>query len=81
MTVCSSRRGNHPGVIVYNQDCNDLLKHTVESRNGKRLRSLRSIDKDIPLPALPMPGDVDIIMGGPPCQAFSGMNRYKVCFG
>ncbi len=25
---------------------------------------------------LPMPGEVEFIMGGPPCQGYSGMNRY-----
>lgn len=24
---------------------------------------------------LPMPGEVEFIMGGPPCQGYSGMNR------
>ena len=26
---------------------------------------------------LPKPGDVDLIAGGPPCQGFSGFNRYR----
>ena len=26
---------------------------------------------------LPRPGDVDLVAGGPPCQGFSGYNRYK----
>ena len=25
----------------------------------------------------PRPGDVDIVIGGPPCQGFSGYNRYS----
>lgn len=33
---------------------------------------LCSKDKD-----LPSPGDVDLIVGGPPCQGFSGYNRYR----
>ena len=27
--------------------------------------------------ALPKPGDVEFIMGGPPCQGYSGMNRFN----
>ena len=36
------------------------------------------MDGEEQLPPLPSPGEVDLIIGGPPCQAFSGMNRYKV---
>lgn len=27
--------------------------------------------------ALPLPGEVDFIVGGPPCQGYSGMNRFN----
>ena len=27
--------------------------------------------------ALPRPGQVDVIVGGPPCQGYSGMNRFN----
>ena len=27
--------------------------------------------------ALPLPGEVEFIMGGPPCQGYSGMNRFN----
>lgn len=27
--------------------------------------------------ALPLPGQVDMIVGGPPCQGYSGMNRFN----
>ncbi|THH12028.1 hypothetical protein EW145_g289 [Phellinidium pouzarii] len=78
--AASSLKTNHPEVEVYNQDCNALLKHAVEQRAGKNPEPLQSLD-DISgrqqLPPLPQPGKVDLIMGGPPCQAFSGMNRYK----
>lgn len=26
---------------------------------------------------LPSPGDVEFMMGGPPCQGYSGMNRFN----
>jgi hypothetical protein len=27
--------------------------------------------------SLPLPGQVDMIVGGPPCQGYSGMNRFN----
>jgi DNA (cytosine-5)-methyltransferase 1 len=29
------------------------------------------------LAGLPAPGEVEFIMGGPPCQGYSGMNRFN----
>jgi DNA (cytosine-5)-methyltransferase 1 len=34
----------------------------------------RMLDRD---KALPRPGDVDVVAGGPPCQGFSGFNRHR----
>jgi DNA (cytosine-5)-methyltransferase 1 len=28
-------------------------------------------------PGIPQPGEVDLVAGGPPCQGFSGYNRYR----
>eukprot|EP00249_Psilotum_nudum_P028887 c38875_g1_i1 orf=998-3520(-) len=44
-------------------DCEDCLKTFVIE--GKRAH------------ILPLPGDVDIICGGPPCQGASGFNRFR----
>ncbi|KAI9459440.1 S-adenosyl-L-methionine-dependent methyltransferase [Lactarius psammicola] len=49
---------------VYNQDCNILLEHAIETDNGKKLAPLRSLDDGRPLPPLPKPGEVDLICGG-----------------
>ena len=72
-------RENHEDTIVYNQDCNVLLKHASEMQEGKNPPPVCSLGKGKEaLPPLPLPGEVDIIIGGPPCQPFSGMNRFKV---
>nr|XP_031545452.1 DNA (cytosine-5)-methyltransferase 1 isoform X2 [Vicugna pacos] len=59
-------RLNNPGSTVFTEDCNVLLKlvmagETTNSRGQK----------------LPQKGDVEMLCGGPPCQGFSGMNRFN----
>jgi len=57
---------NHPDAVVFCDDCNDVLKRAIEaqrvSKSGQRL---------------PRPGEVTALAGGPPCQGFSGMNRFN----
>ncbi|KAK7693946.1 hypothetical protein QCA50_003520 [Cerrena zonata] len=73
-----SFQASHPHATVYNQSCNLLLKHameTFEDQSPKPLKSLHKVSKE--LPSMPMPGEVDFICGGPPCQSFSGMNHHR----
>ncbi|KPJ15240.1 DNA (cytosine-5)-methyltransferase 1 [Papilio machaon] len=57
---------NNRNCTVYNEDCNALLKDVMSgathSKGGLRL---------------PMQGEVELLCGGPPCQGFSGMNRFN----
>lgn len=57
---------NNKSCIVFNEDCNALLK-TVMSGAKHSANGLR----------LPMQGEVELLCGGPPCQGFSGMNRFN----
>lgn len=57
---------NNPNSTVFVEDCNHLLKlamsgNTINSKNQR----------------IPQKGEVDFICGGPPCQGFSGMNRFN----
>ncbi|KAL1124037.1 hypothetical protein AAG570_001807 [Ranatra chinensis] len=59
-------RLNNPKAIVYNEDCNHILKLVMngETRTDKGQK-------------LPLKGEVELLCGGPPCQGFSGMNRFN----
>lgn len=57
---------NNKNCIVFNEDCNALLKDAMagatHTAGGLRV---------------PMQGEVELLCGGPPCQGFSGMNRFN----
>ncbi|KAI8508772.1 DNA (cytosine-5)-methyltransferase 1 [Branchiostoma belcheri] len=59
-------RLNNPDCTVFTDDCNILLQLVMEgattNSTGQRL---------------PQKGDVELLCGGPPCQGFSGMNRFN----
>ncbi|XP_006875222.1 PREDICTED: DNA (cytosine-5)-methyltransferase 1 [Chrysochloris asiatica] len=59
-------RLNNPGSTVFTEDCNVLLKLVMagEETNSRGQK-------------LPQKGDVEMLCGGPPCQGFSGMNRFN----
>uniref|UniRef100_A0A803VZK7 DNA (cytosine-5)-methyltransferase 1 n=1 Tax=Ficedula albicollis TaxID=59894 RepID=A0A803VZK7_FICAL len=59
-------RLNNPGSTVFTEDCNVLLKLVMA---GEKTNSLGQ--------KLPQKGDVEMLCGGPPCQGFSGMNRFN----
>ena len=57
---------NNPRATVFSEDCNVLLRKVMDGDptddKGQRL---------------PQKGDVELMCGGPPCQGFSGMNRFN----
>ncbi|KAG0339389.1 DNA (cytosine-5)-methyltransferase 1 [Podila horticola] len=69
-------RHNFPNATVYNDDANELLRRAIAQGKGETLPERKDFASK-PLPPMPQPGDVDMIYCGPPCQGFSGMNRYQ----
>ena len=59
-------KANNPDCTVFTEDCNVLLDLAMKGKetNGKGQR-------------LPRKGEIDLLCGGPPCQGFSGMNRFN----
>ncbi|KAK6939353.1 DNA (cytosine-5)-methyltransferase 1, replication foci domain [Dillenia turbinata] len=75
---------NHPESLVFINNCNVILRAIMEkcgdiddcvsTQEAAELAASLG-EKDIE--NLPMPGQVEFINGGPPCQGFSGMNRFN----
>ncbi|GFV05306.1 hypothetical protein TNCV_225171 [Trichonephila clavipes] len=59
-------RLNFPNCAVFTEDCNELLKMVMDG-NETQFKGQH----------LPQKGEVECITGGPPCQGFSGMNRFN----
>ncbi|ESN92163.1 hypothetical protein HELRODRAFT_116156 [Helobdella robusta] len=59
-------RLNNPSCTVFSDDCNELLSLAI---SGSEFNSTGQ--------RLPKRGDVELLCGGPPCQGFSGMNRFN----
>ncbi|ESQ32376.1 hypothetical protein EUTSA_v10003514mg [Eutrema salsugineum] len=75
---------NHPESTVFVNNCNVILRAIME-KGGDQDECISTKEAD-ELAAkldedqkrtLPLPGQVDFINGGPPCQGFSGMNRFN----
>ncbi|XP_024387799.1 DNA (cytosine-5)-methyltransferase 1A isoform X2 [Physcomitrium patens] len=75
---------NHPETNVFCENCNVILRCIME-RGGDSDECLSTPDaqemasalSDEKKKLLPAQGEVDFINGGPPCQGFSGMNRFN----
>ncbi|CAH8337110.1 unnamed protein product [Eruca vesicaria subsp. sativa] len=77
-------RKNHPETKVFVDNCNVILRAIME-KCGDQDECISTAEAD-ELAAkldedqkrtLPVPGQVDFINGGPPCQGFSRMNRFS----
>ncbi|WVZ14483.1 hypothetical protein V8G54_012049 [Vigna mungo] len=77
-------KANHPEALVFINNCNVILRAVMEkcgdvddcistTEAAELAAKLDEKEKS----SLPMPGEVDFINGGPPCQGFSGMNRFS----
>ncbi|KAH7979028.1 hypothetical protein HPB49_007864 [Dermacentor silvarum] len=59
-------RLNFPDATIFTDDCNRLLRLVMDGETVNEHGQ-----------TLPQKGDVELLCGGPPCQGFSGMNRFN----
>ncbi|XP_011881443.1 PREDICTED: DNA (cytosine-5)-methyltransferase PliMCI-like [Vollenhovia emeryi] len=65
--AANAYRLNNPKTTVFSMDSNQLLQRVM---NGDRVDDIGQ--------KLPQKGDIELLCGGPPCQGFSGMNRFNL---
>ncbi|KAJ1383812.1 S-adenosyl-L-methionine-dependent methyltransferase [Sesbania bispinosa] len=77
-------KANHPEALVFINNCNVILRAVMEKGGDIddcistfEASELAAKLDEKEISSLPMPGQVDFINGGPPCQGFSGMNRFN----
>ncbi|XP_047086199.1 DNA (cytosine-5)-methyltransferase 1A-like [Lolium rigidum] len=75
---------NHPEAAVFVENCNVILKAIMDKcGDGNDCISTAEASAQADnlsaeeIKNLPVPGEVEFINGGPPCQGFSGMNRFN----
>ncbi|KAJ6559081.1 S-adenosyl-L-methionine-dependent methyltransferase [Mycena vulgaris] len=69
---------NHPNANVLPVDVNAVLRYMADREAGEEPAPLRAPDGSIISDEMiPRRGDVGMLVGGPPCQSFSGANYYK----
>ncbi|XP_042490225.1 DNA (cytosine-5)-methyltransferase 1A-like [Macadamia integrifolia] len=76
-------RLNHPEAVTLLNNCNVILRAIMEKcgdadeciSTSEAAELAKQLGEEIN--SLPLPGQVDFINGGPPCQGFSGMNRFN----
>ncbi|EEC81621.1 hypothetical protein OsI_25142 [Oryza sativa Indica Group] len=75
---------NHPEAAVFVDNCNVILKAIMDKcgdaddciSTSEAAEQAAKFSQDN-IMNLPVPGEVEFINGGPPCQGFSGMNRFN----
>ncbi|KAJ1403962.1 S-adenosyl-L-methionine-dependent methyltransferase [Sesbania bispinosa] len=77
-------KANHPEALVFVNNCNVILRAVMEKCGDtddcistSEAADLATLLDEKEMDSLPMPVQVDFINGGPPCQGFSGMNRFN----
>ena len=79
--IAQAFRLNNPKTTVFSDDCNLLLKLVMEvcvaCRVYQKCNNFFQGETSSRGQKLPVKGDIELMCGGPPCQGFSGMNRFN----
>lgn len=74
--ACKTFKRNFPNAIIYNLDASKLLEWAMKSEAGLNPDVLHDVEGGV-MTVMPRKGKVDLVIGGPPCQGWSSLNRFK----
>ncbi|VFQ77725.1 unnamed protein product [Cuscuta campestris] len=87
--ACDSLRWNHPETQKTGKSGLHFKIHwkgygeaddtwePIEGLSGCEQKMKEFIENGFKASILPLPGSVDVVCGGPPCQGISGFNRFR----
>ncbi|KAG9126884.1 hypothetical protein FRC07_001542 [Ceratobasidium sp. 392] len=75
-SACATYRSNFRGVKAIHGDVNVVLSRTLLAASNEE-NNMAAPDDQERSSLLPERHEIDFICGGPPCQSFSGANRFK----
>ncbi|KAF3444432.1 hypothetical protein FNV43_RR14124 [Rhamnella rubrinervis] len=73
----TGKRGLYFKVHWKGYTADDDTWEPIQGLGNCKERIKRFVTDKFKLKSLPLPGDVDVICGGPPCQGISGFNRFR----
>ncbi|KAH9942756.1 S-adenosyl-L-methionine-dependent methyltransferase [Amylocystis lapponica] len=76
-SAAKTLQANSPNTITFNQCSNVVLRYAVKMHQGLGVEVPKSLGDLRPLSKPPQPGDVDVIIGGFPCQPHSRLNMFQ----
>ncbi|THH22378.1 hypothetical protein EUX98_g8210 [Antrodiella citrinella] len=76
-SAAETLKKNFPGVVVYNQCSNIMLRYAIKKHERHDVETPKSLYDQSPVADPPRTGSIDCIVAGFPCQPHSRLNMFQ----